>query len=342
MEPPPSPRPNPILPLLAAAGILWWVVEAWLDAFPWYDGAGYSVAAAAILLVAVFAAVALFFRRGGVALIREPLLLLPFGVLVLARHVLGLTLLVPFIVAATSFSLLSISIELSLYFIVALLLEVGYAAWMTRLLLDREEHGKGNAQEALRSWKRDFLRAAIFMVVGQVGILLPAGLVLTAVGGKAAVWLMPIWGLFWNCLTVAFLPMALRAPTVGAGFAGAFRAARIPGLWVVVLVHQVLIGIVVYLSVSDTTVTTETTRRPGHTQTSTHRDNWTRTGTYTTAVWTGGYESDFRWHDKLMANIVRVPGWPPVELLLGILAAALAIVVKIEVIRRLPPGSDSV
>jgi hypothetical protein len=184
---------------------------------------------------------------------------------------------------------------------------------------------------AFRSFGRDFLRALLAMVIGQVALLGCAGLVLTAIP-TTAVWLLPVFSVLINGCTVALLPALLDAPAVPEGFANAMAAVRIPALWGIVLLQHVLIGFVVYFDVSGVTVTEENS--PG--RSSRHTERWTRTGTYTTATWTGAYESDFRWHDKLMADIVRSRGWPVAVVLLAVLGTFLAIVVKIEVIRRMP------
>jgi len=284
-----------ILLVLAVAGFAWWAIESWLAAFPWQSGDGYSLAATAILFVVIPVAIAVFLRRGGRTLLANPILLVPLGILMLARQCLALTTALKLMAAGSSFSVLNISIHLTVYFVLALILEVAYAAWVTRALLDQRDSGVVDLSHALRTWGRDIVRAALFMLVGQVVLLLGAGLIITA--GVGVMYVLLVWGLVWNGLSVAFLPMALQAPTVGAGFRSAFSASRSKGLWGIVLLQQVLIGFVVYFSVSDVTVT-----RDGNT---THTNRWTRSGTYTTAVWTGGYESDFRWHDKLMADIVR-------------------------------------
>ena len=103
-------------------------------------------------------------------------------------------------------------------------------------------------------------------------------------------------------------------------------------LWGIVAMHLFLMGFVLYYSVTRTTEVRDGNRY------STNRT--TTSGLYVTGKWTGGYESDFQWHDKLMAELVKSRAWPLANVLLTILAAMLAIVVKVEVIRRLAPPPE--
>ena len=53
-------------------------------------------------------------------------------------------------------------------------------------------------------------RVALFMVVGQVGMLLPMGLVIMTGIVPLAMTLIAVWTLVWNTLSAAFLPARSR------------------------------------------------------------------------------------------------------------------------------------
>jgi len=322
---------------LGLVGFLWALYEAIAGSFPIQDGDGYSMFATALLFVIVPLVVRFAFRTGWRAMREYPGLLRPYAVLLLVHLLLGKLALLPFVVASEHATVLGIGFTISVYVVLLVLAAIFYAAWMTRILLDRTETGSPDVGAGLGRALRQSPRVALFMVVGVVGLLLPCGVVIsTGLVGVAAV-LIPLWAFAWNGLTAAFLPSAMTAPTIREAFASAFRAARQPAIWGIVALHLVLIGTITYFSVTRTVVTEKSWRMPdGGLRRETTRTTHSNTGTHVEGVWTGAYESDFHWHGKLMAKAVKSREWPLATFLLGFLAAALAIVIKVEVIRRLP------
>ena len=322
---------------LGLVGFLWALYEAIVGSFPIQDGDGYSMFAAALLFVIVSLVVRVAFRTGWRAMREHPGLLGPYAAFLLVYLLLGKLALLPFVVAGERTTVLGIGFTISIYLVLFMLAAISYAAWMTRILLDREQIGRHDIGASLGRAVPQTPRVALFMTVGVVGLLLPAGLVISTGLVELAVVLIPLWALAWNGLTAAFLPSAMTAPTIREAFANAFRVARQPAIWGIVALHMILIGTVTYFNVTRTVVTEESWRTSGggsHHKTT--RSTNTNRGTYADGVWTGGYESDFKWHSKLMAEAVKSRQWPLATFLLGFLAAALAIVVKVEVIRRLP------
>lgn len=302
---------------LGLAGYLWWFGEALFDSFPMQPRDVWSIGSAAILLVVVPLAAFFLLRHGSTELVRRPMLLLPLGILHLTGAVLPIVALGPWYFSGDSFSVLGITITVSVSVVLLLLLAVGYASWMTRALLEP------NLEQpvSLERFLRDFLRAFAVMVTCGV-VLLVGGAVCLQLGSLSMVSIL-LWGLVWNGLTVALLPVALTAPSIQEGIRRARAAALRPRLWLLVFVQSSLLGMLVYLAASGTDVSANTTT------------SWTRNGWYTQAEWLGGYADSFHWHDKLMANLLKAREFPLATFQLAILGAALAIVVKIEVIREL-------
>lgn len=318
-----------ILLILGLAGYAWWFGEACYSSFPLESTDAWSFGAALALLLVVPLCAFLFLREGCRALVRNPGLLLPRGILALISAVLGWAVAWQAFYRITTLDFLGITLSLSAFFVLLLALHVLYAAWVTRTLLE------GDAPPAAtfdRFW-RDVPRTALVMLAGQVGVLGGASLALAA-GPQGGLLLIPAVGFLWNGLTYAALPACLAADSLRAGVRATLAAARSPRIWGILLLHSLLSGAVIYLYASGTRVSDD-----GRTRTVFTREGW-----YTQAEWLGAYEDNFHWHDKLMANVVEGRALPLAVFWLGILGAAFAIVVKAEVVRVLgsprPSRSD--
>jgi hypothetical protein len=174
-------------------------------------------------------------------------------------------------------------------------------------------------------------RTIVLMLAGTIVLLAGFGL-LFATAGSAGVVAGTLWGLFWNGLTFAFLPAGLAAPSMFRGAWNAFAAARRPRVWGLVVLQSLLLGFVMYLSVSGERVEIEGASRTVH--------RFERHGWYTTLKWLGGYENDFQWHDKLVIQVAEAPVWPLASAVLALLGLWLAMAMKFEVARMLAGGDD--
>ena len=136
--------------------------------------------------------------------------------------------------------------------------------------------------------------------------------------------------MLWNLLTAALLPVALAD-------AGPFRPALRRGLaasragvrrWAPALVGQMLLlGCVTFTRVS---YTTRETKSAGAEYASTETQK-TNSSLDVHSVWTGGYADSCKRHESLMKSLEAEPS-PPVEFLLTLLSAVLAVVIKFRII----------
>ena len=305
---------------LGLAGYLWWFGEAAYSSFPLRSTDAWSFGAALALLCVVPVCAFLFLREGCRTLARHPDLLLPRGILALLNALLGWMIAWQVFYRTATFDLLGLTLGISAYFVLQLVLHVLYAAWVTRTLLERDR----TLAEVFALFWRDVPRTALFMAIGQFGLLAGAGVVITA--GPQVGWLLLLaWGFAWNGLTYAVLPAGLAADSIGAGIRATLDAARRPRIWGILLLHYLLAGMAIYLYASGTRPSDD----PGT------RTTFTKQGWYVQAEWLGAYEDNFHWHDKLMAQVVESPSLPLAVFWLGLLGTALAIVVKAEVVHAL-------
>jgi hypothetical protein len=221
--------------------------------------------------------------------------------------------------------LFSFTISLSLVFAAQLPLGVIYAGWTTALILQAVRQDRVDPLGAFTDMGRWFLRVLGAEFIGWA--VLFAGMAIAIALGTVAIGLALVLigasSLAWNLATAALLPAAVAER-------GSFHAALGKGMrvswtrmgrwWLPVVLQMILLGWVTFIYVSYAS-----SSRPGSVTTQT-KWSWQVNG-----FWTGGYESDCRWHDDLM-KVIEAEPLPLVTTLLGLLFAVLAIVVKFRIV----------
>jgi hypothetical protein len=294
--------------------------------------AGFVVLILAVLAVAL--TFRLFLPTAQAQIRRHPDLLVPLGLLVLAEAALGWLLLLPPVAAVLAPSwplqLWALTFSVSAGFVLTLLLRIGYATWMTVLVLEvvpLERADLGGTFSSVRRW---FWRVLGLEALGW-GVLflgLAGAIAVAAAAVPLALVLMGVGSLLWNLMTAALLPVALddRLP-----FWTAFRqGVRVSWVgkarwWKPVVVQMLLLGWVTYLSVSYTEA------KPGSVTTH-NKSNWS-----VNAFWTGGYEDESRWYGKLL-EVLDAPPLAVISTALGLVFGVLALGVKLAIVAQLQPA----
>ena len=153
-------------------------------------------------------------------------------------------------------------------------------------------------------------------------------LLLMPVMGFIALVPMLVFAVAWNFATAAVLPVAWDEES---GFWHSFRAGLAVSLvnvrrwWLLLLAQMLLLGLVFfyYSHWSDA--------GGGHTNVS-----WS-----VNAFWTGGYDGQCRWYEKL-AEACHTSKLPFVETLLTLLFGALTVAIKIAIVQRLQPEAPPI
>jgi hypothetical protein len=265
-------------------------------------------------------------------LLRHKDLLIPLGLYIPAAALLTALAAIPALAAvlvpAWPVKLFTITIALSLAFLIQLLLGVLYAGWTTALIIQAVRQDLVDPVEAFFNMGRWFLRVLGAEFIGWA-VLLACVVVAIGLGTAStglALVLIGACSLAWNLATAALLPVAVAER-------GSFRAALGKGLrvswrrmgrwWLLIFVQMILLGWVTFIHVSYSTSSTS----PGRATLTTHtKTNWQVNG-----FWTGGYEDTCRWDAELMKAFEAEP-LPLVTTLLGLLFALLAILVKLQIV----------
>ena len=255
-------------------------------------------------------------------------LLVPLALVTVASKLLG------WLAAAPGFSallaptfplhLLSLSFGVSLSFLLQIALGVAYATWVTGAVVELVRHGNSDPCRVLpllpgRYWRIlgvEFLGWGVMMAATSVLLLLMPVLMFIALA------LLLGFAVAWNFATAAVLPVAWTEegrlwPSFRTGMAAS--RARLGQWWPLLLAQLLLLGMI-FLNYSSS---------GGHTNFS-----WS-----INAFWTGGYEDDCRWYDKL-AEACHRPKLPVVETLLSLLFGAFAVAIKVAIVQRLPPEEN--
>jgi hypothetical protein len=261
-------------------------------------------------------------------LLRNKDLLIPLGLYVAAQGLLAVMLEVQALAALLaptwSMKVLSISITLSLGFVIQLVLGVIYAGWTTVLVLQVVREERVDAVGAFAGFGQWFLRvlATEFIAWVVLFICLAIAIALGSASIELALILIAACSVVWNLSTAALLLfMVSERRSFGVSFREGIRVSwnRKSRWWVPVVVQLVLLGWVTFIYIEYTS-----SPRPGTTVTHT-KTNWRVNG-----FWTGGYESDCRWHTDLMRTVEAEP-LPIINTLLGLLFAVFATVIKLRI-----------
>ena len=271
--------------------------------------------------VAVFAL--LLMPREAGTLVRTPDLLLPLALLIIASHLLD-WLSDPHVLGVLlnpglPIRLWTLSLGLSVGFLLRMALDVAYATWMTCLLLEFARSGASDPSRSLPKGVAPYLRVFGLCVMGWAVVMLGTALLigLFPLLSFAALGLMLVAGVVWNLATAAVLLVGYEYP---AGLWPAFRAgmaaswSRKWNWWPLLLGQMLLLGMIFFSYRSS----------GGSTNL-----NWS-----VNVFWTGGYEDTCRWYEKLAAAY-QTKTLPFVSTLLKLLCGALAVGVKLAIVQRL-------
>jgi SAM-dependent methyltransferase len=325
--------PRPLLRGVALLGTAAVLLQEVVSGFPLQPRQGWGVPLLILATLAVALATGVLMARAAGRLLRHPDLLVPLGLLTFTEGALGWVQRIPaaatLLASAKPMMLLGINLALSAGFVLSILLHVGYAAWVTLLILDVVRSDRADPVDAAARVPRWFPRVLALESLGWVVLFAGVALAiaLAPVGGIVpALIVIGGWSLAWNLSTAALLLTALDGRLrIGEAIVRGLRVSW-DGLrrWgMVVVVQLLLLGFVTFLYLSYT----ETTPGGFTTHTST---NWSVNG-----FWTGGYENGCRWYDKLM-EALAAPKWPPVATALGLVFGVLAVLVKLHVTGLLP------
>jgi hypothetical protein len=327
--------------LLTLAGIGLVLLVQTIQSFQLQPRQGYSLVVLVLSGIAVALTLVVLLWKPLTQIVAHPSLLVPLGLLVICEALLGWVaafpplraLFVPF--AKLEFARLTFA--LSIGFVLMIIANVLYAAWVTKQVLNVALLGNGDLLAGI--WGMRWI-GHVFLVLLIGWSVLFAGMAVAMLFATASVFfaamLLGGFTLIWNLLTAGMLP-AVFDPRRGfpAALTGAFQAS-LAGLgrwWYVVFAQLLLLGFATLVHVSFTKTTTQ--QRGGMTQTNTEhvsRTNWGVNG-----FWVGGYENDSRWHTAVM-GAADAPRLAPVSTLLALLYGVLAIAVKLKIARGLYPA----
>ena len=292
-------------------------------------GWGLGVVMLCLFPIAV-AAVSLVLMPGAAGtLFQNKDLLVPLALVVIASNVLGWLSAAPLLgmLLRPSFPLhlFNLSFALSLSFLLHIALAVAYATWITAALLELARTDNGDPGRVLPAAWRRFWRVLGLEFVGWAAVMVVTSVLLLTMPVLRFFALVPmaVFGVAWNFATAAVLPVAFEGE---GGFWRSFRAGVTTSLghlnkwWLLLLAQMLLLGLVFFYHSSS----------PGHTNV-----NWS-----VNVFWTGGYDNDCRWYGKL-AEMLHTSKLPFVETLLSLLFGAFAVAIKIAIIQRLQPTTQS-
>jgi hypothetical protein len=342
-------RTSSLLRILAVLGLvltLGWLLDDASNLEPRQDRGLLTL----FVLLVLSVVVALTLMRDGAALLRRNLdLLVPLGCLMLAWWAVDRAMEMEFLRRSFHdpwfvFELGKVVIDCSLHVILSIGLFVGYAAWVTTMMLRAvapDETGDAADHAPLRR----FLRTLAAMALGTVVLVATLAIVLGVFSFQGspsevvplAVIFLGLPAVAWNFATAALLPVVLHGrerivPALKRGLAVSWRHKRT--WWAVLLAHLLLLGLIVYVDVSFDAEEVVRERKPGGGQSATTKSrhvaqhHW---GVH--AFWTGAYEADTRWYTVHM-EVLETPPNPFFRKLFWILFSVLAVVVKLTIIAR--------
>ena len=229
------------------------------------------------------------------------------------------------------FSLVSLGmlrLTLTLADVLGLLIRVGYASWVTLLVLRVIRERAVGSLTDFSAVRRFYARVACILLVGWS---VPFCAALVAMGiataypaaGTFVIIVLGVVILVWNLLTAAMLPVGMdERLNFREAIVRGFRVSR-QGLarwWFPVTFQLLLLGLWTYPA-----WTVDDTGSLGH------RFAW-----QVHALWVGGYESHCHWCSDLQAAM-RVRPQPFVTTVLALACGVYAVALKLHIAGRLPP-----
>lgn len=295
------------------------------DSFPLPAGHLPCAVVAAVVAFAAFASALVLMPESVDVLWRNRALLTPLALVIVAFRVLGWLAGLPAIGSVLTPSIpikvATVSVALSGYVAIGIVLHVLYAAWTTRTLVDLVRRG---TLDLSRSWHKAVRRlwpvffaeaAALATILIGCGVAL---LFLPSLGGVALIPML-ILALVINFTTAAALPVACEGDfgalrTLKTGLA--VSVANLGQWWILVLLQMLILGAVTFFFRSTF--------------------NGSNIDWGVNAFWTGAYEDESRWYTKAIAafGTARVP---IVASLLQFVLAVFAVALKLAIVQRMPP-----
>jgi hypothetical protein len=262
-------------------------------------------------------------------LLRHKDILVPLGLYIPASALLPALAAIPALAAvlnpAWTLKILSISLALSVAFLIQMMLAVVFAGWTTTLVLQAVREDAVDPMRGLSEiggWLLPVLGAEFMgWVVLFAGVAIAIALATASIG--LALILIAVASLVWNLATAALLPVVVaeRGPFLAAlGEGIQVSWSRMRRWWLPVVLQMILLGWVTFIHVSFSS-----SPGPGMITTQT-RTNWQVNG-----FWTGGYENTCRWHGELM-KALEVEPLSLITILLELMFAVLAIAIKLRIV----------
>jgi hypothetical protein len=249
--------------------------------------------------------------------------LVPLALVTVAGKALGWLAAAPLLGALISSSMplrfLGLSLGLSVSFLIHIALAVAYATWMTASVLALVRSGQRDPCRVLpASWSR-FWRVLGLELIGWAAVMLLMSMLLLLMPALGFFALVPmaVFAVGWNFATAALLPVAMSSE---AGFWQSFRdgisvsLGNVRRWWPLLLAQMLLLGMIFFFY-----------SREGHN---------TNVSWNVNTFWTGGYEADCRWYDKV-ADVYLTAKLPLVDTLLGLLFGAFAVAIKVRIVQSM-------
>ena len=279
--------------------------------------------------VVVGAVALLLMPQAAGALLRNANMLVPLALVTVVGKVLGWLAAAPFLgglmTSALPLRFLSLSLSLSVSFLVNVALGVAYATWTTAAVLAMVRSGARDPVGVLPMPMSRFWRVLGLEFIGWGAVMICVSLLIL---------LMPVFGLFalvpmallaagWNIATAAVLPVAMPSE---AGLWQSFREgvsvslASIRRWWPLLLAQMLLLGMILFCY--------------------SHGGGNTNVSWNVNTFWTGGYADDCRWYGKL-AEVYGTAKLPLVETLLGLVFGVFAVGIKVRIVQDLVMGQGN-
>jgi hypothetical protein len=325
-QPEPSPSALRIVGLLGTGAVVLWQVVALRHMESRQEwGFGLLILAGLALALTLRLVLPAESRR----LLRRKDILIPLGLYIPASALLPALATIPALAAvlnpAWTLKILSISLGLSVAFLIQMMLAVIFAGWTTTLVLQAVREDAVDPMRALSQIGRWLLLVLATEFIGWAvlfaGVAIAIALATVSIG--LALILIAVASLVWNLATAALLPVvvAKRGPFLAALREGIQMSwSRMRRWWLPVVLQMILLGWVTFIHVSFSS-----SPGPGSVTTQT-RTNWQVSG-----FWTGGYENTCRWHGELM-KALEVEPLPLITILLELMFAVLAIAIKLRIV----------
>jgi len=294
----------------------------------WVSGQGYALFVAALILVATGLVLIVFLRREARGMLRQPDILVPLGLYVLATGMLqwfsSLPVLGGILAPSWDLSLFSMSFSVSVSLLLGIALAVGFAAWTLGLICLATQGRAPDLFEGLRTMRRGGWRTLGYMTLAMLVFfpMMAVCLALLPYVMPLALISIGLGALLLNFATAGVLLRGIARPE--APFWPCLRDGIVVSCknasrwWAPLLLQMEILGLftVVHVSISRSFNLRRVT-------------NWAVNG-----MWTGGFESDSRWLPNMM-DAVAVPVPAVVTTLIGLVLGALAIAVKMRIAREL-------